>query len=492
MNIKENKTRLNDVCFVALQILDRLEYVHSKDVIHKDIKPFNFIFGKKDPNILYIIDFGLSKKYRSSRTGKHIKFNKKKKVNGSYRYMSINTNKGYEQSRKDDLESLGYMLIYLAKKCLPWSDIVDDLKLSRKEQMKKILAKKIRITPEELCFGLPLEFSEYIKYCRKLEFEDDPNYDYLKHLFIAILKRNEQIMDERYICLIQFSWLRRKKSGEKAKSNPKGISHSKYSASKKRKESFYKRLFRKIKENIDTEKSMELPKLRYSNLVKFTANNICIIPNNVNRNYKKKTENNITSKISLRKKTKQKINENKSNIINKINIKVKPKIKITFNESGKMNYTSILSRNNINNKRIINDVQVKTKYKDFFKSMLNKNKIIHKITKSNDYINMNQTGGYSLDLYSRNQQKIRYYKTLKERNEIKKLIQKTSTQTINKPISPTVDGNIEKTISPIKKNTFKQIHIKNRNFDNLNLYNISLRKKSIFFSSNLDYNNIYY
>ena len=113
------KFNLNDVCMIGLQCLERLEYIHSKYVVHRDIKPPNLVIGKNDPNILYLIDFGLSRKYRSSRTGKHIKFNNLKLTFGSLRYLSINGNRRYEQSRRDDLESLGYMLIYIATGKLP-------------------------------------------------------------------------------------------------------------------------------------------------------------------------------------------------------------------------------------------------------------------------------------------------------------------------------------------------------------------------------------
>ena len=488
IEIKNNKTRLNDVCLIALQILDRLEYIHSKDVIHKDIKPFNFIFGKNDPNIIYVIDFGLSKKYRSSRTGKHIKFNKLKRIYGSFRYMSINCNRGYEQSRKDDLESLGYMLIYLAKKCLPWSDIVDNSPESKREQMKKILVKKIKITPEELCSGLPLEFADYIKYCRKLEFEDEPNYDYLKHLFIAILKRNEQIIDERFINLIEFSWLKKKKRREKTNSNPKGISHSKYSDSKKRKESIHKRLFQQIKESLDMGKSMELPKIRQSNLVKFSANNICIVPNNTNKNYKKKSDTAITSNIALRKKTIKKIKENINDKIDKNKIKEKAKTKKSLiNELDFLKNDSNPIKKGIFYKKMINDLSMKTQDKNQFTRNLEKNRI-HHVLNSNDFININKSEEYSHELYPNEQLSLKLYIPLRERNEMKKPRKKIYISMFNNPISLSINSaSKEKKNIPFNKNNYQQVNINNNIF---NSYIIPLRQKTDLFSFSSKHNKI--
>ena len=104
-----------DICLIAIQIIERIQWVHSQKIIHRDIKPDNFLIGLNDPNIIYLIDFGLSKKYRSSTTGNHIKYSKLKKFVGSLRYASVNALKLREQSRRDDLESIGYMLIYLIK-----------------------------------------------------------------------------------------------------------------------------------------------------------------------------------------------------------------------------------------------------------------------------------------------------------------------------------------------------------------------------------------
>ena len=163
---------LKNVCMFTLQVLDRLEYIHSKNYIHNDIKPSNFVIGGKDPNIIYLIDFGFCCKYRSSHTGKHIKFKKKNKIVGTLKYISINGNKGYQQSRRDDLESLGYMLIFLSINYLPWVEI-GELKLEHKKKIQEICKNKLLTSPEILCKGLPEEMLEYIKYCRKLEFEED-------------------------------------------------------------------------------------------------------------------------------------------------------------------------------------------------------------------------------------------------------------------------------------------------------------------------------
>ena len=165
----KNGFPLKDVCMIALQGLDRLEYIHSKNVIHRDIKLHNFLIGRNEEKIIYLIDFGFARKYKSSRTGKFIKFKNLKKVYGSLAFSSINANSGFEQSRRDDLESFGYMIIFLAKNTLPW------LKAGKIKNKKArfIEAYKLKNSsnPENICEGLPEEFLDYIKYCRKLEFE---------------------------------------------------------------------------------------------------------------------------------------------------------------------------------------------------------------------------------------------------------------------------------------------------------------------------------
>ena len=111
LNCKKKFT-IKDICLIGLQCLDRIEWIHTKNIIHRDIKPENFLFGRKDPRIIYMIDFGLNKKYRSQRTMKHIQFCLTKRLTGTARYASVNALKGFELSRRDDLESFCYMIIF--------------------------------------------------------------------------------------------------------------------------------------------------------------------------------------------------------------------------------------------------------------------------------------------------------------------------------------------------------------------------------------------
>jgi len=194
------KFSLKDVCMIALQTLDRLEFIHSKYIIHRDIKPSNFVIGRKDPELIYLIDFGLSHKYKSSRTGKHIQFQNRKLIYGSALFLSINGNKGYEQSRRDDLESLGYMLIYLANGDVPWGNIIQ-LNINVHKRFFLIYKMKNSISTEMLCKKLPKEMAMYMNYCKKLYFEQDPDYKYLKSLFYAILYQINQKND------LKFFWI---------------------------------------------------------------------------------------------------------------------------------------------------------------------------------------------------------------------------------------------------------------------------------------------
>ena len=150
-NQKESKIiKLKDMLMTGIQILDRLKFIHSKCILHLDIKPNNFLVGNPDSSIIYLIDFGFAKKYRSSRTGKHVHFSKNSYFSGNLKYSSTNTMKGIEPSRRDDLESLGYMLIYLYNHDLPWDTMVAKNKY---ELAKKIYDLK-NIIPIKISYSL--------------------------------------------------------------------------------------------------------------------------------------------------------------------------------------------------------------------------------------------------------------------------------------------------------------------------------------------------
>ena len=108
--IENNKTMsVEDVCLIGQQVIDRIQWIHSKYIIHRDIKPDNFLIGKKDPNVIYLIDFGLSKKYRSSTTNKHIRFGLNGKLIGAFIFPSVYALRGGEQSRRDNINQLAIL-----------------------------------------------------------------------------------------------------------------------------------------------------------------------------------------------------------------------------------------------------------------------------------------------------------------------------------------------------------------------------------------------
>ena len=177
------KFTISTVCLIALQVLNRIENIHKHHYLHRDIKPENFLIGiHEKSNIIYLIDFGLSKRYKNPKTHQHIPYREGRALTGTARYVSINTHMGIEQSRRDDLESIGYMLIYFLKGVLPWQGLKNG-----NEKYTRIMEKKLQIPTEILCYGLPDEITYYLKYCKSLRFEDRPDYDYLRGLFIKLL-----------------------------------------------------------------------------------------------------------------------------------------------------------------------------------------------------------------------------------------------------------------------------------------------------------------
>ena len=190
---KEKSFSIETVLMLGIQMLTRIEFIHEKGFIHRDIKPENFVIGLNErSNIVHIIDFGLSKRYKDKNTGQHIPYRENRHLVGTVRYASINAHLGIEQSRRDDIESIGYVLAYFYLGRLPWQSKMD----KGKPPVNKIMEKKLITPPEILCKKMPMEFSYYFHYCKNLKFEDRPDYTTLKCFFADLLASRINIEDE--------------------------------------------------------------------------------------------------------------------------------------------------------------------------------------------------------------------------------------------------------------------------------------------------------
>ena len=179
-----HKFTISTTCLLAIQMLNRIENLHKHNFLHRDIKPENYMIGNHtSSNIIYLVDFGLSKRFKNLRNNQHIPYREGRNLIGTARYVSINTHLGIEQSRRDDLESVGYVLIFFLKGYLPWQGMKGG------DKYQRIMEKKLQIPTDILCLGLPEEVAVYMNYVKGLRFEDRPDYDFLRGLFIKVLNK---------------------------------------------------------------------------------------------------------------------------------------------------------------------------------------------------------------------------------------------------------------------------------------------------------------
>ena len=194
------------------QMLSIIEFLHSRNIIHRDVKPDNFLMGRgTKKHQVYVIDFGLSKFYRDQRTGLHIPYKEGKSLTGTPRFASINTHLGIEQSRRDDIEALGYILVYFMKGNLPWQGIKA---INAQEKYEKIKKKKMSTSLDTLCQGLNNSFKVFIQYARDLKFEDRPDYSYLKAILRKMCEKAHLTFDYN-----KYDWILKKEQAYESNEN---------------------------------------------------------------------------------------------------------------------------------------------------------------------------------------------------------------------------------------------------------------------------------
>lgn len=208
-NALQRSISIPTLCAVAVALVDRIAWLHSRGIVHRDVKPQNFLCGRialddgegsawrphvafsTSADDVFVVDFGLAKAF-NTRSG-HVQFKRHQGRAGTARYASINTHKGHVQSRRDDLEAIGYMLVFLHKGRLPWQGVKAS---SRRHKHKKICAVKSATSLTELCDGMPQAFAMYIEYARRLGFSEQPDYDYCKSLFEAVLHETPCVLPD--------------------------------------------------------------------------------------------------------------------------------------------------------------------------------------------------------------------------------------------------------------------------------------------------------
>ena len=283
--LKETKAKkfTYKTCGMILkQMNKRLNYIHDCGIIHRDLKPENFIVSTNArEGIIYLIDFGLSKKFINPKTKEHIPFKTNRPIMGTAKYTSLNTHKGFEQSRRDDLESLAYIIIYFFYGQLPWSNI----KVKTKEEVfQKVYEIKSNYKDLEEYKNLPNELSDLIDYCTNLEYEEKPNYFFIKTLAERMIGRsnNEELFDWQNIEFMIKPIFMIIESKKKKKKKKKKLEIEKAQKEKEEKERIEKE---KEEKKIKLMEEATSPKPKHSNTFKNTFSSFKSPIKKQNKNY---------------------------------------------------------------------------------------------------------------------------------------------------------------------------------------------------------------
>ncbi|KFB41986.1 casein kinase 1, alpha 1-like protein [Anopheles sinensis] len=189
-NARHRRFKVSTLLLLAGQMIKRLKDLHRSNIVHRNIRPEHFVVGRgASSNTVFLVDFAEAEYLKSFH------FCLSDKIPASLWYASINAHRGFEQSRRDDMESLGYVLIYFWTGSLPWQGLSA---INKRELNKKILAMKTSTPISKLCEGLPIHFTHYMIHCRKLAFGQLPDYDLLSELF-RMLRVMNHIDDHRPI-----------------------------------------------------------------------------------------------------------------------------------------------------------------------------------------------------------------------------------------------------------------------------------------------------
>ena len=305
--LENNKTfSINEICLIGIQCIERLKFIHSKNYIHRNIKPENFVIGIDDPHVIYLQNFYFCQKYRSSKTHHHIKMKFTKEIVGTERYGSINALRGITQGRKDDLESLCYMLFYFILGKLPWQGIKEENEISKIEKLlqeKKNFRKNIKNYKK-----IPENFCKLFYSVNNLKFEEEPNY-------LTMIKYLQNILnDNQCFNTKDFFWI-----------NKDIICHG--ANIKTKKEGLRERLISNIEKSIKSEHNLISGRKVKNDDVNFNNLGLGYIVDDdenieeeeIENSYREKTDYKVQIKNNLLESNKEEEKENDNNNENENN-----------------------------------------------------------------------------------------------------------------------------------------------------------------------------